>query len=301
MEEFNKAQNEEQNKLQNKIDFTLIFEVKNANPNGDPLNGNRPRTNISNLGEVSDVCLKRKIRNRLQQMGEDIFVQSQDDAVDNAKSLNDRFGNFCKEQGIKDGKMTAEQLKEVQSKVNKQWIDVRSFGQVFAFKSLKNFSMGIRGAVSIQSAFSIDPVEIETIQITKSVNSDTTKDGKKSADTMGSKHRINYALYRTNGSINPHFAEKNSFTEDDALKIKQAIKTLFENDMSSARPEGSLKVVKLYWWTHGSPMGDVASVKLFDSVKINKKPDVEIAESINDYEIMCENNFGLEPEMVVDE
>ena len=204
-------------KLQNKIDFTLIFEVKNANPNGDPLNGNRPRTNIEDLGEVSDVCLKRKIRNRLQQSGDNIFVKSQDDADDDCKSLSDRFDKFLKANDLKASKnMTNEDLDKVRNAINDEWIDVRSFGQVFAFKAFTGFSLGIRGALSIQSAFSIDRVEIESIQITKSVNSDTTDSGKKSADTMGSKHRVNYALYRTNGSINPHFAEKNNFTREDA-------------------------------------------------------------------------------------
>ena len=117
-------------RLNNKIDFTLIFEVKNANPNGDPLNGNRPRTNIEDLGEVSDVCLKRKIRNRLQQMqeknrqaGYDVFVQSQDDAQDNFQSLSGRFDSFIKNNGFKiDKKMTAENLSTLRSAINNQWI-----------------------------------------------------------------------------------------------------------------------------------------------------------------------------------
>ena len=295
-------------RLNNKIDFTLIFEVKNANPNGDPLNGNRPRTNIEDLGEVSDVCLKRKIRNRLQQMqeknrqaGYDVFVQSQDDAQDNFQSLSDRFDSFIKNNGYKiDKKMTAENLSTLRSAINNQWIDVRSFGQVFAFKAFSGFSMGIRGAVSIQSAFSVDPIDIESIQITKSVNSDSTDSGKKSADTMGTKHRVNYALYRTNGSINPHFADKNHFTQQDADVIKKALATLFENDMSSARPEGSMRVVKLYWWKHNTPSGDVPSIDLFNSVEISKKDGVDIPTSLDDYIISNHANTGVSLEMIVD-
>lgn len=288
-------------KLQNKIDFTLIFEVKNANPNGDPLNGNRPRTNIEDLGEVSDVCLKRKIRNRLQQSGENIFVKSQDDADDDCKSLSDRFDKFLKANDLKASKnMTNEDLDKVRNAINDEWIDVRSFGQVFAFKAFTGFSLGIRGAVSIQSAFSIDPVEIESIQITKSVNSDTTDSGKKSADTMGSKHRVNYALYRTNGSINPHFAEKNNFTREDAEKIKKALMTLFENDISSARPEGSMRVVKLYWWEHNTPSGDVPSADLFDSVKVVRNKNVDIPTKFSDYTVEIEQLSNINVEKVVD-
>lgn len=294
--------------LQNKIDFTLIFEVKNANPNGDPLNGNRPRTNIEDLGEVSDVCLKRKLRNRLQQMqeqshieGGDIFVQSQDDSNDDCRSLSDRFDKFIKSKGIKiEKKATGQDIEKLKEEINKKWIDVRSFGQVFAFKTISGFSLGIRGAVSIQSAFSVDPVEIETIQITKSVNSDTTETGNKSKDTMGTKHRVNYALYRTNGSINPHFAQKNNFSKEDAEKIKQALSTLFENDLSSARPEGSMRVVKLYWWEHNSVSGNVPSIDLYNSVKIEKKGDVDIPLSLDDYTITYIPKQGVNLDMVVD-
>ena len=170
--------------LQNKIDFALVFTAKNANPNGDPLGGNRPRTTSDGLGEVSDVCLKRKIRNRLQESGYDIFVQMDENNRDGKKSLSERFNDFLAtlskdEQKVKDA---------VAEKVCEKWIDVRSFGQVFAFKKGSNtaeVSLGIRGPVTIQSAFSVEPVVIESIQITKSVNSESTTDGKKSSDTMG--------------------------------------------------------------------------------------------------------------------
>ncbi|MGN1227225.1 MAG: type I CRISPR-associated protein Cas7, partial [Christensenellales bacterium] len=129
--------------------------------------------------------------------------------------------------------------------------------------------------------------------------SDTT-DGKKSSDTMGAKHRINYALYRTNGSINTHFAEKNGFTYEDALKIKEALRTLFENDISAARPEGSMRVVKLIWWEHNNFTGEVPSKNLFDSVKISKCDGVDIASKLSDYKIEIEANDIIKPEMVVD-
>ena len=293
-------------KLQNKIDFTLIFEVKNANPNGDPLNGNRPRTNIEDLGEVSDVCLKRKIRNRLQQMqeknptqGGNVFVQSQDNENDDCRSLCGRFELFLKENNIsKDKKASLSVMQKVRELVNQQWIDVRSFGQVFAFSTFKEYSLGVRGAVSIQSAFSIDPVEIESIQITKSVNSDPGE--KKDKASMGLKHRINYALYRTNGSINPHFAEKNGFSWDDAEKIKYALSTLFENDISSARPEGSMRVVKLFWWEHNSASGNVPSIDLFNSVIVKKKEDVDIPTKLDDYIIDKHEISNVNCELIVD-
>ena len=283
--------------LNKKIDFTLIFEARNCNPNGDPLNGNRPRMNIEDLGEVSDVCLKRKIRNRLQQENNEIFLQSQDDADDDCKSLADRFTLAMKELELNTGKNTKD-MDKIKQAVCDKWIDVKTFGQVFAFNTVKDFSLGIRGAMSIQSAFSIDPVEIETLQITKSVNSDT-KDGKKSSDTMGAKHRVNYALYRTNGSINTHFAKKNGFTNEDAEKIKYALQTLFENDASSARPEGSMRGVKLIWWEHNNLTGQMPSASLFDTVKITKKDNIEFATKLSDYDIKIEESI-VKPELVVD-
>ena len=171
----------------NKIDFEVLVMVQNANPNGDPLNGNRPRETYDGYGEISDVCIKRKIRNRLQDMGENIFVQSDERVDDECKSLSDRAKKnevMQKAQKEKDRDKYAEEA-------CKNWMDVRSFGQVFAFKD-GNVSVGVRGPVSIHSAFSVLPVSIDSMQITKSVNSET-KD-KKSSDTMGMKHKVHSAL-----------------------------------------------------------------------------------------------------------
>jgi CRISPR-associated protein Csd2 len=261
--------------LQNKIDFAVVFTVKNANPNGDPLGGNRPRTTSDGLGEVSDVCLKRKIRNRLQEMGEEIFVQMDENSNDGKKSLSDRFNGFLS----LFSKTEQKDKSLISAKVCEKWVDVRSFGQVFAFKKgddADQVSLGIRGPVTIQSAFSIEPITIESIQITKSVNSETTKDGGKSSDTMGMKHRVNKATYVTYGSISPQLAEKTGFSEDDAAKIKQALITLFDGDESSARPSGSMNINKVIWFKHSAKSGQYSSAKVHNSIDVDKDGNVTI-------------------------
>lgn len=168
--------------LQNKIDFTVLIKVVNANPNGDPLNGNRPRTTYTGQGEISDVCLKRKIRNRFQDMGEQIFVQSADRSDDECTSLSERASkNITKYESNDD---YARQACE-------KWMDVRTFGQVFAFKPNKDkkekegVSVGVRGPVSVHQAVSCSPVDVNSMQITKSVNSEPEKG--KGSETMGMK------------------------------------------------------------------------------------------------------------------
>ncbi len=262
--------------LDNKIDFVAIVTVKNANPNGDPLNGNRPRTDYDGLGEISDVCLKRKIRNRMQDLGKAVFVQSDERKTDDYKSLSDRAQSVLK--GIKD-------RNEYEKKACETWLDVRSFGQVFAFKSMdvSGGSAGVRGPVSIHQAESVSPVEIESMQITKSVNSET-KEGK-SSDTMGMKHYVKFGVYIVKGSINVQLAEKTGFTKEDALTIKECLRTLFINDSSSARPDGSMEVNKLYWFEHSCKDGNYSSKKVHDSVKVTLKNDVEIPKSFDDYNV----------------
>ena len=271
--------------ISNKYDFVVLFSVKNANPNGDPLNGNRPRINHEGIGEVSDVCIKRKIRNRMMQLGSDVLIQSDDNKVDEYKSIKDRIENTIDKNILKDKVKFSEQ-------VNKTWIDVRTFGQVFAFKG-DDMSVGVRGPVSIHSAFSIDPINITSIQITKSVNS-TGDSSKKSSDTMGMKHRVDFGLYKFAGSINPQLASKTGFSDEDVEVIKKSLIELFEDDASSARPDGSMEVINVYWWKHNNQTGQYSSAKVHNSLKVYRKDQDIEAKDVNDYVIDLSNLEGLE-------
>ncbi|CZQ82273.1 CRISPR-associated protein, Csd2 family [Trichococcus flocculiformis] len=279
--------------LDHKIDFAAIISVTKANPNGDPLNGNRPRQNYDGKGEMSDVCIKRKIRNRLQDMGDSIFVQSQDRTDDGFQSLRDRAdSNETLKKALVDkkSKITSDEFASVACS---EWTDVRSFGQVFAFKG-SELSVGVRGPVSIQTAVSVDPVDVTSMQITKSVNS-TTSDTKGS-DTMGMKHFVEFGVYVLKGSINTQLAEKTGFTNEDAEKIKMALQTLFANDVSSARPDGSMEVNKVYWWDHTSKLGQYSSAKVHRLLSIEKK--TEHPTSFEDYNIELASLDNLNVEIL---
>lgn len=277
--------------LQNKIDFSVVFTVNKANPNGDPLNGNRPRQDYLGHGEVSDVALKRKIRNRLQDEGESIFVQSDERRTDSYRSLKDRAESVQElKKLLNDAKADEDHAAEIACRT---WYDVRAFGQVFAFKGNK-LSIGIRGPVSIHSATSIDPVDVTSMQITKSVNSVTNEKnpGEKTSDTMGMKHRVDYGVYVFHGSINPQLAEKTGFTDEDAEKFKRALITLFVNDASSARPDGSMEVNKVLWWRHPSKIGQYSSAKVHRAFRINK-----MDEHGRQFDIVIDQLEGLECEV----
>jgi len=277
--------------LQNKIDFAVILRVKNANPNGDPLNGNRPRTDYSNLGEMTDVSIKRKIRDRLlerwvadgkQDDGNMIFVQSDDRKADEAKSLRARAGAVLGNALGSD---------KTASLACSKWIDVRAFGQLFALKSNKKagkkkedgsedegdtgVSIGIRGPVTVQSAFSVEPIDITSTQITKSVSGegDGTKRG---SDTMGMKHRVDHGVYVFYGSMNPQLAERTTFSDVDADAIKKVLPKLFENDESSARPAGSMEVLKVIWWKHNCKSGQYSSAKVHRTLAVNSDGTYEL-------------------------
>ena len=276
--------------LQNKIDFVALVSVNRANSNGDPLNGNRPRTDLNGFGEISDVCIKRKIRNRMQDLGHPIFVQSEDRCDDGFGSLSERASAAMK--GVKDRDAYAAHACET-------WLDVRAFGQVFAFKDAKGVSVGVRGPVSIHQASSVSTVDIESIQITKSVNGEKKgKDENRASDTMGMKHFVRFGLYEIKGSINVQLAEKTGFTEEDAQTVKECLRTLFVNDASSARPDGSMEVVKLFWWKHNCKDGQYSSAKVHRSVKIALKDDSRTPQSVEDYSITLEPLPGLEPEII---
>ncbi len=283
--------------LKGKIDFTLFISVSNANPNGDPLNGNRPRINLDGYGEISDVCIKRKIRNRLQDLGQKIFVQSDDRADDTCKSLKERADSNEKLKAEMGKKKKAD--KDVcASLACEAWIDVRGFGQVFAFKgeggSSKGdgVSFGVRGPISIHQAVSLSPVEVISMQITKSVNS-VPGEGK-GPDTMGTKHRIGFGVYKVMGSVNVQLAEKTKFSQEDAELLKQALQTLFENDASSARPEGSMEVCKMYWWQHKEKTPAVSSGRIQRGFSVC---DVAVPKKFEEYQIDWKLDGCVEPEV----
>jgi len=278
--------------LQNKIDFAVVLRVKRANPNGDPLNGNRPRTDYDNYGEMTDVCNKRKIRDRLLERwvaagkkeddGNEIFVQSDDRKADKCKSLRARA-----EAGL-GNKLGSDETVDLACK---KWLDVRAFGQLFALKGGKKVkkgeenegegdtgvSIGIRGPVTVQSAFSVAPIDIASTQITKSVSGEDTKDGKRSSDTMGTKHRVENGVYVFFGSMNPQLAKKTGFSDADAEAIKQVLPRLFENDESSARPAGSMEILKVIWWKHNCKAWQHSSAKVHRSLTVKPDGNIELA------------------------
>ena len=280
--------------LQNKIDFVAFVAVTMANPNGDPLNGNSPRTDYNGLGEMSDVCIKRKLRNRMQDLGQAVFVQSADRCDDSYGSLKERASAVLgKAKEFKSPEDYARRACET-------WLDVRSFGQVFAFggeKSDKGVSVGVRGPVSIHQGVSVSPVQVEDMQITKSVNGDSSDKGR-SSDTMGMKHFVRFGLYKIKGSINVQLAEKTGFSEEDAEVLKECLRTLFVNDASSARPDGSMEVIKLYWFRHNCKDGQYSSAKVHRSVQAELITSDILPACAEDYRITLETLAGLEPEVL---
>ena len=272
--------------LQNKIDFMGIIVAQHCNPNGDPLNNNRPREDWDGIGEISDVCLKRKIRNRLAEMGNEILLVSSENVTDGLYSIKARVE-------AEKELMKREKAKDVNGYIDyacKKWIDVRTFGQLFAFSGVKQssgVSICARGPVSIGIARSIRYVNILDMQITKSINSDDVKDNplKKDSTTMGQKHIIDHGIY-------PHLAQKTGFSDEDAEMVKQAMVHMFVNDASAARPVGSMIMDKLIWWQHNSSIGQYSPKKLMESVTLTAK------EKFPYYDFSISDLPGLVPEII---
>lgn len=288
-----------------KVDFIATVVVKNANPNGDPLAGNMPRTDSRGYGEMSDVCIKRKVRNRLQDInaeefaeikerlnsGNDIFVKSNGRIDDDCTSMESRYKTLGFTKNTPD--------EEVEKTLNEKWIDIRSFGQVVTYDKK---SIGIRGPVSISLAKSLDPIEITTMQITRSTNGMEAAAGKgRSSDTMGTKHFVDFAVYKIAGAVSPYFAEKTGFNEDDLDRIKESIRTLFINDASSARPEGSMEVKEVFWFKHSNKIGNVSSAKIQNLFEYcdegNKEQYEDYNIHLNEKKLEKYKEMGLEVEI----
>lgn len=265
--------------LKNRYEFVMLFDVENGNPNGDPDAGNMPRVDAeTSIGIVTDVCLKRKIRNYVEatqegQAGYNILIK-------NDKALNTKFFEAYEACNLKT-KVKGKDKNAVETARNyicKNYFDVRTFGAVM---STGDDPCGIvRGPVHINFARSIDPVLPQEITITRQALT-TEKDIAEKENTMGKKTFIPYGLYRAEGYISAMLANKTGFSEDDLNILWDSIKNMFEIDHSAAR--GKLCMRKIYVFKHGSILGNAPSHVLFDKISVERKADVDIARKFSDY------------------
>ncbi|MBL7188909.1 MAG: type I-C CRISPR-associated protein Cas7/Csd2 [Phycisphaerae bacterium] len=286
--------------ISSRVDFVLVFSVDNANPNGDPGYDNRPRTDAyTGIGYVTDVCIKRKIRNRIEMMkelkdGYDIWVRS---GTYLRETITDAVKDTQSEKAYKnlDPKDKKAPENYERRRICEKFFDIRAFGGVLTSDSdsgeeesesggskpkgkgvnkTKSKVGQIRGPVSIQYAKSVAPIIVEDDEITRVC---PTKYDEKKPDKrteMGRKKRVPFAVYVTRGSVSVRLAEGDKgtgFSEADMKILKKAMKTLFEGDESTARPVGSMIVQKLVFFTHSSKDGDEAVHKTFNRVKVSLK------------------------------
>lgn len=247
--------------IQNKIDFAIIITARKCNPNGDPLLVNMPRRDLEGLGEISDVCLKRKIRDRLYDAGENIII------TDNMRVEDGIYSVKARVDAVKELKKIKDPF-EYRKIACKEWIDVRAFGQVFGFKNKDtgSVSVSVRGPVSIGIASTLDVINVSQMQITKSINHEKN-DVIKDSGTMGVRHIIDKGAYVSYGTISPQLASLTGFDEEDLDKIKNAIVHMFDNDYSVNRPSGSMECT-LIWAEHDCYNGRTSSANVHRSFHI---------------------------------
>ena len=274
--------------IKNRYEFTVIFDVENGNPNGDPDAGNMPRIDPeTSAGLLTDVCLKRKIRNFVEIFKEDepyynILVKPD-------KALNTKFTEAYEAIGEKTGQKgkNPEAVRAARDYICQNYFDVRTFGAVM---STGNDPCGIvRGPVQISFAKSVDPIFTQDITITRQAR--TTEDKRDTGETeMGRKSIVPYGLYRADGYVSAMLAQKiTKFSEEDLELLWKAIINMFEHDRSAAR--GKMCVRKLYVFKHDSVLGNAPANVLFDKIVIGKKDGVEVPRSFNDYEITVDKNM----------
>lgn len=257
--------------LQNRYDFVMLFDVENGNPNGDPDAGNSPRVDAeTSYGYITDVCLKRKIRNYVElcksgEEGYQILIKPD-------RSLNSKFSAAYEAEGLtkKQKGKNIDDVKIARAYMCKHYFDVRTFGAVM---STGDDPCGIvRGPVQINFARSISPVNVQEVTITRQAR--TTEDRQETGETeMGKKSMIPYALYRAEGYISAALANKmTDLTEDDVELLWSAIINMFEHDHSAAR--GKMSMRKLYVFKHENILGNCPAQMLFDKIKVSETEHV---------------------------
>ena len=267
----------------NKVDFVAIMVVDGANPNGDPLGGNMPRTSFDGRGEISDVCLKHKIRKRFNIMAEKptdkVLLVGSDYGDKRSSTIQDRLKNYIdfKTVSTVNGKekAVARPNEDIASDMCNEFRDVRCFGYTLALKDKDGdsdkgvgLSIGISGPVTIQTAKSVAPISPVMMQITKCMSMDGG-----GSDTMGTKYRVDQAAYVIKGTVNARLAEKTGMTEEDVAALKEAILTMCWDDESAARPSGSMEIKSLYWMTHSCKLGNQSSAAVHRAIDVQPQEE----------------------------
>ena len=286
--------------IKNRYEFVILFDVENGNPNGDPDAGNMPRIDPeSGLGLVTDVCLKRKIRNYVDMVKEN--EQGYKIYIKEDVPLNRSDKEACESMGIKEkeDKKVTEALKKLKKSdpdvdvklrdyMCNNFYDIRTFGAVMTTFVKAALNCGqVRGPVQIGFARSIDPIISQEVTITR-VAITTEKDAENKSTEMGRKSIVPYGLYRAEGYISANLARRvTGFSEDDLELLWDAIVNMFENDHSAAR--GKMAVRELVVFKHSKELGDCPAYKLFDAVEVKKNEGVEYPRKYQDYTVTIHN------------
>lgn len=275
--------------IKNRYEFIVLFDVENGNPNGDPDAGNLPRIDPeSGYGIVTDVCMKRKIRNYIETLKEDaegykIYIK--EDVPLNRSDMLAYESLNTNEKEIKELKKNDPEVdKKIRDFMCKNFFDIRTFGAVMTTFVKAALNCGqVRGPVQLGFARSIDPIVSQEVTITR-VAITTEKDAENKSTEMGRKSIVPYALYRLEGYISANLARKvTGFSEEDLELLWEAIINMFEIDHSAAR--GKMAVRKLIVFKHSKELGDCLAYKLFDAVEVHKKEDVVYPRQYKDYTV----------------
>lgn len=275
--------------IKNRYEFTILFDVENGNPNGDPDAGNMPRVDPeTGYGIVTDVCLKRKIRNYIETVCEDktgyrIYVK---EGVPLNRSDKEAFTNLgVEENNIKEKKKSDPELDiKIRDFMCANFFDIRTFGAVLTTFVKASLNCGqVRGPVQLGFARSIDPISTQEVTITR-VAITKESDAEEKTIEMGRKYVVPYALYRVDGYISANLARKaTGFSEEDLQLFWQAVINMFEHDHSAAR--GNMAVRELIVFKHASELGNAPAYKLFERIVVERKAGVIAARNYKDYEV----------------
>ena len=275
--------------IKNRYDFIILFDVENGNPNGDPDAGNMPRIDPeTNLGLITDVCLKRKIRNYVETVKEDgmgwrIYIK---DGVPLNRCDQEAYTWLgVDEKSIKEAKKNDGQLDvKIRDFMCQNFFDIRTFGAVMTTFVKAALNCGqVRGPVQLGFSRSVEPVIPQEVTITR-VAITTEADAEKKSTEMGRKYIVPYGLYRCEGYISANLARKSTgFSQEDLELLWEAILNMFEHDRSAAR--GNMAVRELIVFKHDSELGNAPAWKLFESVSVQRKEGVAVPRRFADYSV----------------